>query len=883
MRKEGPASGTGDAPRTLRPPASCASRLPPLLPWHACLLAFCLGCLAWEASWAGLPAAGVLFLFCRELLYGRERLAAFGGAFVLGVALAWLATWDTSPPDWMERRTAYQVSARVLERESLPDDRLRCILDQIRLTGVSPHAHSLDGRLAWTWDSPPPELLPHLLPGARIETALRVGPVGGFHNFGSQSSEGWWERQGVVARAYSRGDDVQVRVVSPGRWDERVRAALLARTAALLAGETLQDVADPAEARRVRRTLLEHQGSALTLAMSFGERQWLSTETVERVRRASLAHSIALSGSNVGFVALLGWGAAWVLGWLRPGLYLWMPRRKWGILFGCVLVAGFVWLAGGSPSLLRAALMYGVWAVLAWRGRPAALLDGLFLAVGLLLLASPAMALDLRLQLSVAAVAGITWYVGVLGWRWQRSEGPASWACSLPGLPGLPGWLRSLGRGLMQLAGVTLAAQAALMPLQLWHFSELQSSVWSNLVWVPLLNLLVSPAALFGVVLTGVSSWVPGCSWCTGLAAICLDVAAFAGEALLAALRWLDGQGVLQSHAAIRPHWAIWLGWWGLLAGTAIWAAVRRLSPWHLAGVAASAVMLSAGLWPTVWPETGTVRLTALDVGQGQALVLEGPDGSRALIDGGGFHSRTFDPGRSLVLPALAWLRRPGLELVFISHHDVDHLRGCYYAISHLGPQRVFSNGGEPGSDWDKARLKEALAAGELHEEALVAGESVLLGDPAQELRLTSLAPLTAVHGSGVPDKSGNADSLVLRVEWQGRALAILPGDIERPDLERLVERMTRTQGGGLAAAALVLPHHGAASSLSTAFLDAVRPAVAIASAGRWNQWGFPSASVRAALAKRSIPLLVTGESGAVRLEWTAPSARPEVTTARGN
>ncbi|AGW12361.1 DNA internalization-related competence protein ComEC/Rec2 [Megalodesulfovibrio gigas] len=839
------------APAGVRSAAS--ARLPPLQPWHACLLALFAGCLAWDAPWAGLPAWGLIFLLCRDLLRGPVRLVAAVACLGLGVGLAWLDMPRVQAPDWLSRRAEYQVTARMLERESLPGNRLRCILDHVTLTDSANTTRPLPGRLAWTWDYPPDSLLPALLPGAEIRTMLAVSPAGGFVNFGSQSSEGWWMRQGVVARAYSRGRDVAAEVLAPGWWPERLRAVLLHRT---LDSLTRDDTDDPRFAA--------HQGRALALAMAFGERQWLSHETVDRLRTASLAHSIALSGAHVGFVASLGWAAAWGLGFLWPSAYLRLPRRKWGVVFGLALVAGYVWLGGATPSLLRAALMFAIWCLLTWRGRPAAVLDGLFLAVALLLLASPAMAVDLRLQLSVAAVAGIACYAGVLGWRLRGA------AAGLAGVPGPHGSLRRMLGLLVQVLAVSVAAQAALLPLQLWHFGEVQSSFWCNAVWLPLLGLLVVPGALLGVLGTALAGLLP---WMASVSGWLLDLSSVSADALLAGLGWLDARGMLQSHAAIRPHWAVWVGWWGIICWTTIRLAAGRSTPWQTAGLAGACALFVAGCLPTLLPASGQVRLTALDVGQGQALVLEGPDGSRALIDGGGFQSRTFDPGRSIILPALAWLRRPSLELVFISHHDVDHLRGCYYPISHLGPRRVLSNGGAPNADWDQARLAGALRQGGLKEEPLLAGEVLRLGDPAAGLRLAALNPRRKAAGAG------NAESLTLCVLWQGRALAILPGDLERAGLEGLAARF----GNRLAASALVLPHHGSGNSLSETFLDTVAPAVALASAGQWNQWGFPSDTVREALAARGVSLHVTAEAGAVRLEWDSPGSMPRVTTARGN
>lgn len=878
--------------------------LPPLLPWHVCLLALFTGCLSWQAPWYGVPAWMLLLLYCRDLLGGPGqaiKLGCFALSLAAGAWMALAAQPDAQQPGWLTQRMDVQLQGTIVSRSGLPGDRLRFILEDVHLTTPANATLAMDGRIAWTWDNPPvmlpgdatagrdgaasaashaasgdraPSRLPaphrglgqsavprpppelghtaDLTAGTRLRANLRLYPIGGFQNFGSDSSASWWALQGVIARAYSWGEKAEVTILAHGHTLPSLRARLQTRVETFLdrfcriAGETAAE--------------LSSQGGAMVLALTFGDRQFLENADVDLLRRASLAHTIALSGAHVGCVVGLGWVAAWALGWIWPGAYLHWPRRKWGALFGMCLAAGYVWLGGATPSLLRAALMFGVWCVFLWRGRQAVILDGLCIAVAILLLASPEMALDLRLQLSVAAVAGIACYAGLMA-RFVSN------GSSRAGLGRLSGRALSMAGGLL---AVSLAAQAALLPLQLWHFGEVHTSLWANALWLPLLGSVVIPTAILGVLFTALETVLPVVG---PVASGALFLSAQTAEAMLNGLAWIDGRGWLTSQATIRPHWGVWLGWWGILCYGVIRMAAGRTSRWQRGGLTLSLLLLAIGLAPTLFPATGMVTLTTLDVGQGQALVLEGPDGSQALIDGGGFRSRRFDPGRGIVMPALAWHRRPSLELVLATHHDVDHLRGCYYAISHLGPRAFFSNGGEPGPDWDKARLAEALHKGGLEEQALTAGDVLRLGDPDHGLRLTVLHPFTRAEGSD------NDGSLVLRVDWQGQPLAMIPGDLETKGLNALVAARSPDD---LKASAMILAHHGAVSSHSEAFLDAVNPAVAVASAGQFNQWKFPSPEVCEAVACRSIPFFVTARDGAIRLEWDTPTSPPRVVTARG-
>ena len=124
---------------------------------------------------------------------------------------------------------------------------------------------------------------------------------------------------------------------------------------------------------------------------------------------------------------------------------------------------------------------------------------------------------------------------------------------------------------------------------------------------------------------------------------------------------------------------------------------------------------------------------------------------------------------------------------------------------------------------------------------------------------------LSPPRGKAVSDNDG----LVLRLVFQGRGLALLPGDAEKPALRELLR-----SGTDLSAEVLILPHHGSAGSLLPELYDAVRPSIAIASAGAYNAYRLPSRRIREELARRGIPLRVTGEEGEIRIRWNTRRER---------
>jgi competence protein ComEC len=299
----------------------------------------------------------------------------------------------------------------------------------------------------------------------------------------------------------------------------------------------------------------------------------------------------------------------------------------------------------------------------------------------------------------------------------------------------------------------------------------------------------------------------------------------------------------------LRPAWPALLGHLLLLLLAAGLARIRRETALAAAGLGLALLFLPA-LTRGIDAARDQVRLTLLDTGQSQAVLVEAPGGVRALVDGGGTLSRTFDLGRAVTGPALTANRPPRLDLAALSHPDADHSQGLVHVLRRFRVARFASNGRLPGGGLGD-EFRAALDRSGLAPEVWTAGESHAL---APGLVLEVLHP-----GPGGRLKNSNDTSLALRLTWRGRGLALLCGDLERPGLAELLSR-----NPDLGAEVLVLPHHGADSSLSPDFYDRAAPRLALAAAGAHNAYGFPGPGVQAELARRGIPLWTTGASGAL-------------------
>lgn len=886
--------------RTAAPSARLAP--PGLLPWQYGVLGWAAGILALQFPWAAFFSFILLLIFSRVGGLGPWGQAGLAACVLLGWGAAWMALPTPPPetPQWMRQRTPVTLTGRVEGVTSRPGRMLRVMLAEVRYRLDSGEQGELPGRVLWNWEAPATR--PHA--GQRVRVRLRVKPVHGFRNPGGWDTAFHWRRQGVFFRGWSHGlcGDPALSGPPPGRlegWREGMRRAVSGPQPD--GRPAMQEEGGVPDVWR---------GRALLAALVLGDRLNLDQDLYTAVQDASLGHSLALSGLHLGFAAALGFGLAWMVGRVRPRVYLRCPQMKLGVLLAVPCACFYLWLGGASPSLVRAAVMLASWGVMLWLDRERPLLDGLFLAVLLILAASPLSLYDIRLQFSALAVAGIA-VAGPLIWRglarvrlpgernfragethelragWDRGGNDAESRGGVPG-DGEPNGMklgcrladartawasfrgrsgtflqRSLGRvlrGALGTLGVSLAATLALLPLSAWTFGQVALSLWTNMLWLPLLGLFAVPAGLGGAVLATVPGLEGAGQWLLALDAQVLDRGA-------RALMTLRESGLAPVLTPMRPLWPQLLGTYALVAALVVFWRTRSRALWPVAALA-----LGLLLWPPVERALdGTdreVRLSLLDVGQGQAVLIEAPGGARTLIDGGGTWSRDFDIGRAVVTPALTWGRLPSLARVVLTHPDIDHYRGLFHPLSRCTVGGFAHNGRWPeGGEGEE--LQAVLAGREIPVAVWRAGERHEL---AAGLELEVLHP-----ASPEAYADNNNGSLVLRLVWLGRGLALIPGDVEIEGQRTLLER-----GGDLSAEVLVLPHHGGRDALVPALYAACAPRLAVASAGFMNYLGFPHREVRAALADRGIPLMATPRCGSIRLVWDTPQGPPRIETLSG-
>jgi competence protein ComEC len=596
--------------------------------------------------------------------------------------------------------------------------------------------------------------------GTILEASVRVAePRADEHGFDEKA---WLARQGIHV------------VLEAASWRELGRRGGLYGV-----GDRLRDRVEHAVARGTEGT---RQG--IVLGVVLGEDEGLPAEVQDAFRASGLYHLLAVSGQNVAFLA----GGIYALGWL---LRLSRRVRELAVLG---TIGAYVLAVGWQPSVVRAGVAGGL-ASLAWLlARPRDRWH--FFAVGALVLMAwiPTSLLEPGFQLSFAAVAAI--FVAVP--RARRR------------LDGYP-----LPSPVADALAVALACGLVTAPIVLFHFGEAPVyTVVANVVAFPAAPLVlglglgaavvdpVSPSAAAGLAAFAgwVAAWLelvartvsrlPGAQIGTTAAlalAVCLVL-------LLAARRRLLASAALRRRLPIAATAAT-----GLLVVTATWAATRPQPEWE--------------------PPAG-LRVTFLDVGQGDAILLE-TRRARVLVDQG--------PPEANVAGQLGRLGVRSLSALVLTHPQRDHVGGAADVLRRLEVGEVL----DPALATSGPERDEAVAVAEARGvpvRPLRAGASFRAG----RLVLRALWPVDA----GTAGEDPNANALVLIASY-GATDVLLPADAESDVTSRL--RLPEVE-------ILKVAHHGSEDAGLAQELRELRPRVAVISCGRANDYGHPRAETLDAL-----------------------------------
>lgn len=686
---------------------------------------------------------------------------------------------------------------------------------------------------------------------------LRI--AGRIHSPQDYEDPGVWDRrkylrdQGIVATLTAKPANIEVLPnlggTRWGRWRAKARRSLIRHVLAMHSGTQ----------PRWAALSISQTDAALLAAMILGERSLLDQSVKLDFQKTGSYHLLVVSGMAV---AILAFAVFWLARWLRCSDWL-------ATLLTVFFIGLYVALTDLGAPVQRAALMCGVYLLARLLYRERNSLNAIGAAALVVLVIEPQALFDAGFQMTFIAVltiAGVSVpilerttavyrralkQIDSISFDIHLAPRQAQFRLDLRMVLSrvelfIPKWatrLFLLGAFRLVLAAadvvlISLLMQAALaLPMAVYFHRATTLALPANVIVVPLMSVLL-PLAIATTLLSYAGAWialVPRCATALLLHSVSASVFTLA-HFRASELRIAD-----------PPVWAAIF----CIAALSLSIVFAR-KQWTL--VAVSLLLLAAGDVLVVrarHPQiaANALEITAIDVGQGDSLLIVTPEGKTLLIDGGGTLGTptSFDIGEDVVSPYL-WARGfSHLDAVALTHAHGDHIGGLPSVLKNFHPGELWV-APSPLTSAYTALIAQARSQS-MTVSTRVAGDSFTFGGA----KFAVLAP-AADSVSNI--RRGNDESMVLKVSYRANS-ALLEGDAEKKTERLIAPELTQVN-------VLKVAHHGSATSTIPALLESAHPQFAMISVGRFNRYGHPRADVLSRLSQAGTCVFRTDLSGAI-------------------
>jgi competence protein ComEC len=570
------------------------------------------------------------------------------------------------------------------------------------------------------------------------------------------------------------------------------------------------------KANKIYDNVLPSNEANVMKAMILGEKSYLSIDTKNKYSESGISHILAISGLHI---AILGYGFYWII-------CLLLSKKK-GVIVTIVFLILYCILTGSSVSTVRAVIMLSIVLLAYLFGRSYDILSSISMGALILLVVNPFYLWDVGFLLSFTAVLGIVLIKPSLDILYNQKR-----------------------NNIISTLNVSLAATLGTMPVIIYYFYELHLyAALVNVLVVPLMTIVV----LFGfvVIITGIFS--------VSLAKI------FAGVVFYI-LKFYDFCCEVTSN---MPYHNIIIGKPRminllLLIAFLILLVILNVKKYKdkytsikkymgilfLVFIIVNSVFL-------ILPKS--LKVTHLDIGEGDSAVIISPSKEVFVVDGGGTKRKGVndkDTGYYILRPYLKYNGISKINCLIMTHSDRDHIGGLIELIDCFKVDKLIIPYAYKNKTEDDYLLKELLAKANKKKVNII---YIKEGDviKGRDISLESLFPLndtTVFHNN-------NAYSLVLKLKYKCYK-QLLTGDIEKEEEHVINENIAYRIKSDI----IKVPHHGSKTSSTQKFIENVMPQIAIISAGRGNSYGHPHKEVVKRYNEFSIPIFNTSEDGAITI-----------------
>lgn len=754
---------------------------------------------------SGLYLLAVMFVFGFAIWRSWIRVKHFSLGVIIG--WIWLGLFVFLTPNltesvmdqtlWAEGRVVGLVQSNATQTDALPIQRFEMRLS--RLEGLDQTIQQ-----AWWWPKPTIRLscyrcdwTPKASESYRL--AVRIKPMHGSMNPGGFDYEAWAHQQGLKATGYVRINEAEPRLLKSGFDHHQMRAAL---------GQHLKTVWG------------ESRFNGIYNALLYADRQAISDEDWSLMRATGTIHLMAISGLHLALVALMGYGIGRLIWRLPIRHFERYPLHWFGSSLALILATIYGLLAGFSIPTQRAWIMVAVTLVFLLLRRQFQPWSVLLLAAFLVVVWQPASVLSQGFWLSFLAV------------------GLIFLALSQPQVKSRPVWQKAI---LIQ-----LVLSIGLVPALWWFYQQVPVySLFANLVAVPFVSFVGLPLLFVTTLVSFVSSelgsllvWLNDYLW-TGLWWVLNQIA-----------QWPLSEWQPRPIGLWQVALAYGLVFFGILFRRYSVDSISKPEPlkkpvkrWPLVKGLSLSLAIGVLFWPNK-PETldyGVFWLSLLDVGQGQALVIE-TQTKTLVYDTGPSYGARFDGAQIAISPYLRYRAKQAIDVLIVSHADRDHAGGALSLAKDWSIETRLSGQVE--------RLQQNFDLQGF--EACQAGQTWWWDGVQFEV----LAPGLFVAGDH------NDQSCVLKVS-AGDTSVMITGDLGSKHEAKLIDHYG---SGRLQSSVLIAGHHGSRHSSHQAWLQSLQPELVLFSAGYRNAFGFPARQTLQRIENEGIDWLNTACAGAIQV-----------------